>query len=100
MSENQYIEQFMILAKNQKAKALETIIEQVLSHANIFVFGEFLHLPNVQEVTNHFDFQLILAYLSYFYLRWDKSRSTTEHCRSLRLKLTSSTRKEWLLLLS
>lgn len=44
MSENSHIEQFLILAKNQKSKALETIIEQVLSHPNIFVFGEFLTL--------------------------------------------------------
>jgi COP9 signalosome complex subunit 7 len=66
MSENQYIEQFMILAKNQKSKALETIIEQVLSHANIFVFGEFLNLPNVQDVSTPpklISFILIIIFL-------------------------------------
>jgi hypothetical protein len=48
MSEtNIYIEQYLILAKNQKAKALETIIDQILTHQGIFVFGEFLSLPNV-----------------------------------------------------
>lgn len=36
------IEQFLILAKGQKAKALETIIDQILSHPSIYVFGEFL----------------------------------------------------------
>eukprot|EP00347_Sterkiella_histriomuscorum_P022223 403331239 len=44
------IEQFLILAKGQKSKALETIIDQILSHQHVFVFGEFLSLPNIQEM--------------------------------------------------
>ena len=45
------IEEFLHLSKGQKAKALETIIEQILSNASIYVFGEFLALPNIQEVS-------------------------------------------------
>jgi len=44
------IEEFLTLAKGQKAKAVETIIEQILSNPLIFVFGEFLAQSNFQEV--------------------------------------------------
>ena len=40
------IERFLILAKGQKAKNLETIIEKVLSDPQIFVFSEFIDLVN------------------------------------------------------
>ena len=44
------IEKFLILAKGQKARALETIIDQVLSDSQIFVFAEFIDLVNEQKV--------------------------------------------------
>ena len=44
------IEKFLILAKGQKARALETIIDQVLSDSQIFVFAEFVDLVNEQKV--------------------------------------------------
>ncbi|CDW71884.1 cop9 signalosome complex subunit 7b [Stylonychia lemnae] len=44
------IEQFLILAKGQKSKALETIIDQILSHGLIYVFGEFLSQPNFMDI--------------------------------------------------
>jgi hypothetical protein len=44
------IEEFLTLAKGSKAKALETIIEQILSNPLVYVFGEFLSQPNFQEV--------------------------------------------------
>lgn len=47
------IEEFLTLAKGQKAKALETLIEQILSNPLIYVFGEFLSQPNFQEVNLH-----------------------------------------------
>jgi hypothetical protein len=50
MEEGKAIEQFIILAKNQKAKALEAIISQALNHQKIFSFNELLCLPNVQAV--------------------------------------------------
>lgn len=45
------IERFLILAKGQKAKNLETIIEKVLSDPQIFVFSEFIDLVNEQAVS-------------------------------------------------
>jgi hypothetical protein len=45
------IEEMLTLAKGQKAKALEHIIDQILSNPLIFVFGEFLSQPNFIEVT-------------------------------------------------
>lgn len=44
------IEEFLTLSKGQKAKALETLIEKILSNPLIYVFGEFLSLPNFQEL--------------------------------------------------
>ena len=44
------IEKFLILAEGQKARALETIIDQVLSDSQIFVFAEFIDLVNEQKV--------------------------------------------------
>ena len=41
----------LILIKGQKPKAVETIIEQIISNPMIFVFGEFLSQPNVIEVS-------------------------------------------------
>ncbi len=50
----------MILAKGQKAKNLETIIEKVLSDPQIFVFSEFIDLVNEQAVSffNELNFRL------------------------------------------
>ncbi len=49
-TQNSKIEEFLTLSKGQKSKALETIIEQILSNPLIFVFGEFLAQTNFQEV--------------------------------------------------
>jgi hypothetical protein len=45
------VEEMLILIKGQKPKAVETIIEQIISNPMIFVFGEFLSQPNVIEVS-------------------------------------------------
>ena len=50
MSSNSAIEQYLILSKQAKDKALETIISQVLNDPKIYVFGEFLSLPQVQAL--------------------------------------------------
>ncbi len=42
--------QFLILSKSATGKACESFISQLLSHPQIFIFKEFLDLPNVQEV--------------------------------------------------
>jgi hypothetical protein len=44
------IEEFLTLSKGQKSKALETLIEKILSNPLIYVFGEFLALSNFQEL--------------------------------------------------
>lgn len=44
------IEEFLTLSKTLKAKALETVVDQILSNPLIYVFGEFLSQPNFQEV--------------------------------------------------
>jgi hypothetical protein len=48
------IEEMLTLSKGQKARALETIIEQILSNPLIFVFGEFLSQQNFIEVSLFF----------------------------------------------
>jgi len=45
------IEAMLIMAKDKTGRALEDIIERVLSQPEIFVFGEFIDLPNVQQVS-------------------------------------------------
>ncbi len=52
------ITQFLILAKNQKAKALEAVITQTLNHPKIFSFSELLYLSNIQNVKYEKYFQL------------------------------------------
>jgi hypothetical protein len=45
------IEQFCILAKTAKGRACTALIQQVLTDKRVFVFGELLALPSVQEVS-------------------------------------------------
>ena len=45
--------QFLVLAKGAKGAACVALIQQVLSHKKIFVFGELLSMPNVQSVRRH-----------------------------------------------
>ena len=56
------IEAMLIMAKDKTGRALEDVIERVLSQPEIFVFGEFIDLPNVQQVS-HFS-SLTLSILS------------------------------------
>jgi hypothetical protein len=44
------IEEFLALSKGQKNKALETIIDKILSNPLIYYFGEFLAQANFQEL--------------------------------------------------
>lgn len=44
------LEQFILLAKGTSGSALTTLISQVLEAPGVYVFGELLELPNVQEV--------------------------------------------------
>jgi COP9 signalosome complex subunit 7 len=44
------LQQFIHLGKKTKGKATALIIQQALSAPNVFVFGEMLEMPNVQEL--------------------------------------------------
>ena len=50
--QNEKIEALLIMAKDKTGRALEEIIDRVLSQPEIFVFGEFIELPNVQQVSS------------------------------------------------
>ena len=56
------IEAYLLMAKDKSGRALEEIIDRVLSQAEIFVFGEFLELANVQAVSYSHD-RLILLFI-------------------------------------
>ncbi len=44
------LEQFILLAKGTRGAAVISLINQVLETRGIYVFGELLNLPNIQEV--------------------------------------------------
>lgn len=45
-------EQFLLLARSARGAALANLIHQVLEAPGIYVFGELLDMPNVQEVSS------------------------------------------------
>jgi COP9 signalosome complex subunit 7 len=50
LTDGSTLAQYLILAKNSKGKACAQLIQQVLGAPNVYVFGELLDLPNVQQV--------------------------------------------------
>ena len=50
-SQSDKIEAMLIMAKDKTGRALEEIIDRVLTTPEIFVFGEFLDMPNIQQVS-------------------------------------------------
>mmetsp|Transcript_24933 Transcript_24933/g.36776 ORF Transcript_24933/g.36776 Transcript_24933/m.36776 type:complete len:259 (-) Transcript_24933:171-947(-) len=44
------LEQFCILARTLKGRACVALIQQVLSHSSIYVFGELLSVPSIQAL--------------------------------------------------
>ncbi len=46
------LEGFLMLVKSNKGLACVMVIQQVLKHPQIFVFGELLEQPNVQSLQN------------------------------------------------
>jgi hypothetical protein len=63
-------EQFCLLAKNQKGRAVVALIEQVLNKDKIYVFGELLAMENIQalkgtEFESHLKLLEIFAYGTY-----------------------------------
>jgi COP9 signalosome complex subunit 7 len=47
---NEIMEQLVLLAKGQKGRALEALIQKALSSKKTFVFGELLALPSVRHL--------------------------------------------------
>ncbi|KAJ8021742.1 COP9 signalosome complex subunit 7b [Holothuria leucospilota] len=44
------LEQYVLLAKGTKGAAAVALIRQVLEAPGVYVFGELLEVPNIQEV--------------------------------------------------
>jgi len=47
---NAALEQFVLLAKNVKGATAAELIKQVTEAPAVYVFGEFLDMPNIKEV--------------------------------------------------
>ena len=65
---NDKIEAMIIMAKGKTGRALEDVIDRILSQPEIFVFGEFIEMPNVQQVRNNWtltyvNFSLTLTFV-------------------------------------
>lgn len=64
------LEQFILLAKRAKGAALTALITQVLEAPGVYVFGELLELPCIQELSNgpyagYFQLLNLFAYGTY-----------------------------------
>ena len=44
------LESFLLLLKDAKGAGAASVVTQAMSAPNVYVFGEILDLPNVQEV--------------------------------------------------
>ena len=53
------LEQFVLLAKSARGAGLVALVKQVLEAPGVFVFGELLEMPNVEEVNCCFAFNLV-----------------------------------------
>lgn len=54
------LEQYILLCKSAKGLAAVELIKQVLEVPGIYVFGELLEMPNIQEVDFLFNVYYIL----------------------------------------
>jgi COP9 signalosome complex subunit 7 len=66
-STHQPLEQFILLSKSAKGAAVVALITQALEAPGVYVFGELLDMPNVQELSgtefaNHLELLRIFAY--------------------------------------
>jgi len=59
ITEGAALQTFVTLAKNAKGKQCTAIIQQALSAPNVFVFGELLELPNMQQLIGTEDAKFI-----------------------------------------
>ncbi|KAJ1435281.1 hypothetical protein B484DRAFT_446125 [Ochromonadaceae sp. CCMP2298] len=60
------LEQFCILAQTQRNRACVALIQQVISHKKIFVFGELLAMPSVQSLKDEPEFRSAFNTLELF----------------------------------
>lgn len=65
--DHQALEQFTLLAKSLKGRAVVGIIQQALSSKRVFVFGELLAMPNVQALreSEHASYLALLELFAY-----------------------------------
>jgi len=61
------LEQFCLLAKTAKSRAAVELIKQALTNKKIFVFGELLHMENMQALrdTEHAEYLRLLELFAY-----------------------------------
>eukprot|EP01132_Coremiostelium_polycephalum_P011222 gene11222-13748_t len=70
LTEGTALKQFVILSKSGKGRACVAVVEQALNHPTIYVFGELLDMPNIQqlqqtEFKQYYDLLYIFAYGTY-----------------------------------
>lgn len=58
LTQGRPLQQFVVLAATNQQRACAAVIEQVLKHPNIFIFGELLGVANVQAVSAQWLFWL------------------------------------------
>jgi len=70
LTDGSSLQQYLILAKSSKGKAVTALIQQALSAPNVYVFGELLEMPHVQQLAEtedkkFLDLLKIFAYGTY-----------------------------------
>jgi hypothetical protein len=71
-STHQPLEQFILLSKSAKGAAVVALITQALEAPGVYVFGELLDMPNVQEV-GVFETGLQLIPTTYYQMNLQKN---------------------------
>jgi COP9 signalosome complex subunit 7 len=59
LTEGSSIQQYVLLSKSAKAKACAAVIQQALNAPNVYVFGELLEMPNVQQLAETEDKKML-----------------------------------------
>ena len=77
---NDKIEAMIIMAKGKTGRALEDVIDRILSQPEIFVFGEFIEMANVQQVRKHSKRYLcqLFTYSLFLIYSWEPLLSTSK----------------------
>eukprot|EP01114_Cavostelium_apophysatum_P019874 TRINITY_DN6516_c0_g1_i1.p2 TRINITY_DN6516_c0_g1~~TRINITY_DN6516_c0_g1_i1.p2 ORF type:complete len:280 (+),score=73.07 TRINITY_DN6516_c0_g1_i1:30-842(+) len=92
ITEGAALQTYLVLAKNSKGKACTAVIQQALSAPNVFVFGELLENPNVQQLAGtedakYLELLKIFAYGTYAdYKNNSTSLPQLSHIQARKLK--------------